>query len=212
MASKQSEFATPLGSATRGRLEFARGGSGITIRGDGDMDDLVRARFEGTVPMVLADDGKVTIEYPLVSPSEWLRPDRRRAELVLNHAVPWELVFSGGVSRLRADLAGLALRSLEIARGASALELGLPEPAGAVRIRVGGGASKVLLRRPRGVAVDVSVGGGVSNLAFDDQRWGAVGGELHLASPLAAEHDDRYEIEIGGGASELTIAEAGATA
>ena len=50
------------------------------------------------------------------------------------------------------------------------------------------------------------IAGGASKLTFDEQRLGAVGGETQLASPGAERASDRYEIEIGGGASELTIA------
>ena len=207
MHNDQTEFATPLGSAQAGRLEFARGASRVTIKADGGMSDLFRARFEGTVPMMLADAGRVTIEYPRLSPSEWLLPNRRAADVELNASVPWELVFGGGVSRLRADLSGLALRSLVIMGGASDLDVLLPQPLGVVHLRVGGGAAKVVLRRPVGVAAAVAIAGGVSKLALDDDQFGAVGGETHLASTGAGEAPDRYEIQIGGGASELTIAE-----
>jgi hypothetical protein len=207
MAVKQSTFATPLGTASRGHLEFARGASRVTIGSDGGMPDLLRARFESVAPMVLADDGRVTIEYPRISPSEWLRPNRRAADVVLNGAIPWELVFGGGVSRLRADLRGVALRRLEIAHGASDLEVVLPEPEGVTRLRVGGGASKVTFRRPAGVAVALSIAGGSSKLTLDDLGYPSIGGGMRLSSRNGGEAADRYEIEIGGGASELTVAE-----
>jgi hypothetical protein len=207
MASKPTDFAAPLGSATSGRLEFARGASRVTLRVDGDLLDLARARFLGVVPMVLADDGRMTIEYPLVSPSEWLRPNRRAADVALNPSLPWDVVFSRGVSKLRADLAGLSLRSLEIGSGANDVELDLPEPQGVVPLRVKGGVSKVTLRRPAGVPVSLVIAGGASKIALDDQAWGSIGGETRLASLDADGKPDRYEIEIGGGASQLTIAE-----
>jgi hypothetical protein len=201
------DFTTPLGTTSRGRLEFARGASRVTIQGDHEMPLLARAYFDGVVPMVFAEDGKVTFEYPLVSPSEWLRPNRRGATVALNATIPWDLVFSGGVSMLRAELDGLHLGSFEIRSGASDVELGLPRPRGVVRLRIGGGASKVAFRRPAGVPMVVSVGGGVSRLAFDAERYGSMGGTIRLATPGADAAEDRYEIEIGGGASELTVRE-----
>ena len=202
-----TEFRTPLGSERDGRLEFARGASRVTIQANGGMPDLFRARFEGAVPMMLADDGRVTIEYPRLLPSEWLRPNRRAADVELNPSVPWELVFGGGVSRLRADLRGLALRSLVIMGGASDLDVVLAQPRGVVQLRVDGGAANVALRRPAGVAVDVRIEGGVSKLALDDQRFGALGRETRLASPGAGVAPGRYEIRVGGGATDLAIAE-----
>jgi hypothetical protein len=207
MRTKRSEFAAPLGSASRGRLEFARGASRVTIRSDDEMDDLVQARFDGVGPMVLADDGKVAVEYPRVSPSEWLHPNGRAADVALQAAIPWELVFSGGVSRLRADLTRIALDRFEIERGASDLELVLPEPRGVVSVRIGGGVSKAALHRPAGVAVTLSISGGVSKLVFDNEGWGAIGGGVQLASEGAHDAVNRYEIHVGGGANVLTIAE-----
>jgi hypothetical protein len=202
-----TEFAAPLGSTSQGRLEFARCTPRVRIEVGSDTQDLFRGRFTGTAPMVLADDGRVTIEYPRMSPSEWFRPNRRAADVALNPTVPWELVFGGGVSALRADLGGLALRSLDILGGGSDITIDLPEPRGVVPLRVGGGASKVVLRRPAGAAASVAIGGGASKVVFDEHRVGSSGAGLRLASPAASEAGDRYEIEIGGGSSELTIVE-----
>jgi hypothetical protein len=173
--------------------------------GDGS-PELFRARFEGTVPMVLANDGRVTIEYPKVSPAEWLRPNRRGADVWLDPSLPWELVFGGGVSVLRADLRGIVLRSLEIMGGASEAAVFLPEPERIASVRVGGGAGRVSLLRPPGTAVILAIAGGSSRLVFDERRYEAVSRGMRLATAGAGEASDRYEIEIGGGAGELTIA------
>jgi hypothetical protein len=207
MPTEQRDFVAPRGSASRGRLEFARGVSRITIGVDPAMTDLARARFEGPAPMVLADEGRITVDYPRASPGDWFHPSRRAAELTLNPDVPWELVFGSGVSKLRADLRGLTLESFEIRSGASELHVVLPEPQGVVRLRIGGGASRVALLYPPGVAVTASVGAGVSKLVFGEQRFGAIGGRTRLESRDARTAADRYEIEIGGGASRLAIAE-----
>ena len=207
MTPKRDRVTAPIGTATSGHLEFARGGSRITLRAHEEVAELYRARFEGVAPMAFARGGRVTIEYPRLSPAGWLRPNRRAAEITLNRSLPWTLVFGGGVSGLRADLRGLTLVSLEIGGGASDIELLLPEPHGLVTVRVAGGASNVNLRRPAGNAVRARISGGASKLTFDEQRLGAVGGETHLASPGAEQAGDRYEIEIEGGASELTVAE-----
>lgn len=93
------------------------------------------------------------------------------------------LVFTSGASRLMADLRGLELRSFVMS----------------------GGASNVTLHRPEGVAAQIRVGGGSTNLAFDEQRLGTVGGEVSLRSPDHEGSPDRYDITTTGGASGLTI-------
>jgi hypothetical protein len=146
----------------------------------------------------------VAIEYPwTLHPFDWRK---RGAEVVLNGSIPWEIGFSGGLSRLDADLSGLRLVSFSASGGVSRVELLLAEPSGKVSIRFDGGASDVTVRRPNGVGANVFVGGGASKLALDDQHFGAIGGETRLESASYAEATDRYEIVITGGASNVTIA------
>ena len=200
------EFAAPLGSLRSGRLVFASGASWVTVRADPSMADLYHARFEGQAPRVGAEDGTVTIRYPRFTHFDrfyYLRG--RPAEVTLNASIPWDIEIREGASRLTADLRGLEFRSFEVSGGASRVELTIPPPSGNVPLRVSGGASNVAIHRPEGVAARLRVVGGSTNLAFDDQRFGAVGGEVGLRSPDYEGASDRYDITITGGASSLTI-------
>ena len=47
--------------------------------------------------------------------------------------------------------------------------------------------------------------GGAATLAFDEQSFDAVGGKVRLQSTGYEGAHDRYEIEVSGGASEVTI-------
>src|SRR5918994_2908536 len=172
------EFATPLGLLRNGRLVFASGASCVTVRADPSMADLYRAHFKGRAPRVAAEDGTVTIRYPRFPHFDRLGYlCERPAELALNASIPWDVEIRDGASRLTADLRGLELRSFEVSGGASRLELTLPPPAGTVPVRILGGASNVAIHRLE-AAARVRVVGGSTNLAFDDQRFGAVGGEF----------------------------------
>ena len=110
-----------------------------------------------------------------------------------------------GMSDVVADLQDLQLTDLEISGGASRLEIKLPRPTAAVRVRIGAGASNVELIRPAGVPVRVRIGGGVSKLAIDDFRAGAAGGKTDWRSPDYDLVKGRYDIEIGAGASKVTV-------
>ena len=202
-APKSRESSTPLGSVTHGSLRFLSGASNVTVHTDPSTADLYRARFEGVVPRVRLEGGAVAVEYPwTLHPFDWRK---RGADVVLNGSIPWEIEFSGGLSRVHADLSGPRLDSFSTSGGVSMVELLLAEPSGEVSIRFDGGASDVVVRRPKGVAVGVLVGGGASKLALDDQHFGAIGGETRLESPEYAGATDRYEITITGGASNVTI-------
>jgi hypothetical protein len=189
-----------------GRLVFASGASRITVRADPSMSDLYRALFEGQGARVRAERDIVTIRYPRFPLFDWLYYLRERpAEITLNAQVPWDIEIRDGASRLTADLRGLELRSFEVSGGASRVELTLPPPSGVVPVRVLGGASNVDIHRPGGIAARVRVGGGSTSLTFDDQRFGAVGGEVSPQSPDYEGASDRYDITITGGASNVAI-------
>jgi hypothetical protein len=197
------DYTVPLGSITHGRLQFTRGAANVVIRADSSMGDLYRARFDGPPPEVHARDGAVTVRYPRTfHPFDWRK---RTAEVTLNPAIPWQIEFHGGLSRLDADLSVLELGSFEVTGGASGVAVTLPRPSGTIAVRVSGGASDVSIHRPEGVAAGIRVGRGVSKLAFDEQRFGAIGGETRLQTIDYDGAADRYDLEVTGGASELSI-------
>ena len=200
------DFAAPLGSATSGRIIFVSGASNVSIHADLAMQDLYRAHFEGRVPTVDVQGGTVTVRYPSSPPLDWTyRGIERPAEVALNVSIPWQIEVCDGASKLIADLSKLKLGSLDLSGGASRVELTLPEPSGTVSVRVLGGASNVTIRRSEGVAARLRVGGGSTNLAFDEERFGAVGGEVDLRSPDYEDAADRYDIAVTGGANAVTV-------
>lgn len=188
-------LSAPLGSVDSGHLVFAHGAAHLTIRVGGSMDDLYRARFEGKVPEVRAEGGTVTIRYrPSLHPT--------RGDITLNGRIPWTINAHAGMSDVVADLEGLELLSWEVSAGASKIEARLPRPKDTVRIKIGAGAGHVELIRPAGVPVRVHIGAGASNLAIDDFRGS---GKIQWRSPDYDQLEGRYDIEIGAGASNLTV-------
>src|SRR5918994_951423 len=184
-------FAAPLGSLRSGHLLFVSSASNLTIHADPSMEDLYRARFEGQVPTVRVQGGTISIEYPHFSPSDqhyyWLE---RRAEVALNASIPWHIEVRGSTSRLTADLHDVNLGSLKLAGGASRIKVMLPRPSRTVPVRILGGASNVTIHRPEGVAARAHVGGGATNLTFDEKHFGAIGGggEVEKTNYDAAGH------------------------
>ena len=198
------EFAAPLDSVTSGRLVFERGASDIFVGVDPSIGELFRARFEEPASQVRAQDGTVTVRQRRRRlPS--LGRDKRSNEIWLNGSIPWEIEVRGGASHLVADLGELELGSLDVKGGASEVDLTLPPPSGTVPLRVLGGASDLAVRRPRGVAAEVRMSEGASEVVFDEQRHGAVGGETSLQSRGYEHAADRYDVEVSGGVRGLTI-------
>ena len=200
---RSGDFAAPLGSLASGRLRFLRGASDVIVHADYSTGDLYHSHFGGVAPEVWTEGGVVNIRYP-----RFFHPFGRRGcsgKVALNAAIPWHFEVRDGASKVTADLSQLKLDSFEIAGGASKVELTLPRVSGLVLVRVLGGASNVVIHRPEGVATRVLVVGGSTNLTFDEQRFGAVGGEVDLQSPNYDCGSERYDITISGGASNVVI-------
>lgn len=90
----------------------------------------------------------------------------------------------------------------------SHVTLQLPRPEGTLRFHVSGGASSLSLRRPAAVPARLHIGGGASRVALDDQTFGAMGGPISLETGGYSTATDRYVIEVGGGASQITVGRA----
>jgi DNA-binding MarR family transcriptional regulator len=200
------EVRAPLGSLTRARLEIAAPAARLelNLRGEPSLTDLFRARFEGRAPAVRTDAGTVTMSYQGFRAIDW---SAHAARLTLNGSVRWDVAIRGGVAELRADLGAVALRSFDLGGGAGEVTFALPAPAGAVPVVVAGGASRIAVQRPAGVAARLQVAGGVGKLAFDAHRLGDVGA-VRLETPGCASAADRYEITVSGGARQVVVEEA----
>ena len=202
-AGTDRDFSSPLGDLASARLVFPTGAIQLNVHVDCDMAELYRAHFEGTIPDVKVKQGTVTIRY---SRHKWLAArEQRTADVALSVAVPWQIVIQGGVSEVAADLRGLNLLGLEVNGGLSAIKVELPEPSGIVPVRITGGASDVKVHRPAGVAARVHLKGWASVFVFDDQTYDKVGADVRLHSPNYDGAAQRYDIEVMGSASMLTL-------
>lgn len=195
------------------RLVFTRGVSRVTLESFRGSGEVLETDFEGSEPpRVTRTPREIRIGYhgsfwshaydvflggPLELPHSTLR---------LNERAVWEIRCDGGASDLDAHLEDVSLASFSVRGGASHVSLALGRPSGVVPIRIRGGLSRFSLVRPRGVGVRLSVRGGIGSLTFDAMHFDSIGGGLILPSRAGADADDRYELEIGGGVSDLLIA------
>jgi DNA-binding HxlR family transcriptional regulator len=197
------DFTAPLEGVRSGRLVFSSWASRLHLRADAAMDELYRASFEGPVPDVNVEGGTVTFRYPRrLRFFDW---SKQGAEVALNAAVPWQIELRGGASEVVAELGGLDVSGLEVKGGASSFRVELPAPSGTVPVRISGGASEIVVRRPPRVAARVRLKGWVSQLTFDDQTFGAVGSDVRLQSPGYEDAARRYDVEVTGSASDVTL-------
>jgi DNA-binding MarR family transcriptional regulator len=200
------ELSEPLARHKLGRFEIARGATNLTLESCAG-EQLYRAHYAGPPPRVRTEGGHIVLQYK--QGAFGLFSARKYAlQIALNEAIPWELVLRGGASKVAANLKELKLKSFELRGGASHVTLELPPPSRTVPVRVSGGSSHLKLVRPRHTPVRVQVTGGVSHLSIDKLELGAVGGTARWESPDYEASKDRFEIQISGGASQLSIEQA----
>jgi DNA-binding MarR family transcriptional regulator len=193
----------PLGATERARLLVRSSAWNVTIDASAGAADLFRARFEGKQPAVRVRDDSVIVAYRggMRDILDWRT---RAARIGLNPAIPWAVVVHGGMSRARADLSSLELRSFELTGGADRLRLQLGRPKGAVPLTVTGGANDLRIERPADTAITLRLRGGANRVTLDDQRLG-VATDVSLESTGASHQPDRFELAITGGANKVTV-------
>lgn len=188
----------PRGAQNRAVLHLAGLASRMRVHA-GDLGDaLCRVDFGGAAPTVRAWPGHVVVQ---------LRGRARaaaRGEILISADVVWDVTINGGCSFLDVDLRHARLSGLTLRGGARRLELQLPLPEGVVPVRVMGGASRIVVRRPADVPVGVRIRGGASEVVVDGTRVRpGPGGARFPASATAGPAG--YEVELFGGASRLVV-------
>jgi DNA-binding MarR family transcriptional regulator len=197
-----------LGGLQSARLVFSSGVSTLTLRTDAGMDKLYKAHFEGTLPAVKAKDGVVAIRYARRLWDWTPVGGKRKAAITLSTAVPWRILIQGAASEVTAELGGLDLAAFEVKGGMSMIHLNLPSPARSAPIRISGGASEIILRRPAGVPARVHLKGWASQFVFDDQSFSNLGNDVRMQSPGYDATAPGYDIEVLSSASMVTVTSA----
>lgn len=201
-ASDFRELSALLSGSRAGMLSLPKGFANATLGAlSGRL--LYRLRYAGFEPKVTVRGGRVTIK-PTRAPAA---PELRRlsAALELNAQIPWTIAAGEGVLNLRADLREISLRSFEVVGGTSGLTLELPSPQGSVTVRFTGGVHGLRLLRPKGAAVRLYVAHGASGLEIDGVRHAGAGGELRWESAGYAHAENRFDVQLLGGASDLML-------
>jgi len=193
----------PIAGSGGGQLQFGTVPAHVTVSADAKMPELFRARFTGPEPAVIVAGNAVDIEYQDV---RWRKWRRRSGDVVLNTSIPWRLEAREGISTLTADLRGLRVSEVSITGGAGRLDLRLPRPSGTVPIRIRDGVAKLSIRRPDGAAIQATFPGRAASVRFDEQPIGPVVIGTPVQSPGYDDASDRYDLEVEGGAADVTIA------
>lgn len=176
----------------------------LTLAADAALERPIQVDWEGTAPTVRERGGRIEVAYSLGGRIRELSPRRGVLAVALDPAEAWTIELRGGVSGLQADLRYIQVTAIVVSGGASDIAIDLPRPQDELMLRVEGGASRAMIRRPAGVPVSLAIDGGATDLRLDDAHLGSVGGTIRQRTP--GDRDQAgIAVRVLGGASGLTI-------
>jgi hypothetical protein len=197
-----------VGSLKHATVQVDAGAATITMQGSSSIgDDLFRAHIEysGRKPDVSLDPASGELRISQNDSGGFFFQNRRFAVTVqLSSSVPWKVGVDTGASTNTFMLSTVNVESIELNTGASKEDISLGAPSGTVPITIDGGALTVNVHRPPGAAASVSVSGGAASLNFDGRQSHAVG----TLTAQTSDYDhasDRYQIQVDGGACNVTV-------
>ena len=199
----------PYRGQTRMRLGLSSGLAHGRVSIDPAAQDLIAIRCgDDLQPRLRVAADEIALSCHM-SFGDWLRGAIRPSDvdiaIVLHPAVEWTLAILHGVAHCELDLSAGTVARIDITGGCSDVRFELPLPKTAVPIRIAGGASKLLVRRPADIGVVLAASGGMSALQLDDQRFDAIGGSARLVTRNSAPSAPHYDLQISGGASDLAV-------
>ena len=207
---RTAAFTASIGELHQATLEMAFGGADIDVRygNPGDMGDTLytaQVTYTGSQqPTASLDRATGTVSLALAQHGLGFgTADHRRADVVLNPKMFWDVSLSGGATHATMALGTGTVRGIEVSGGASSIDLTLPPAQAATTISISGGANSVRVHRP-GTAIRVEVTGGAGNLSLDGRSSSGFG-DLNAESAGYSAATARYLLTVSGGANSVTV-------
>ena len=201
-----------LGNGDHASLTVEVGAATLNINGDTSLaENLYKAHIEFTGPRPSVDydrsSGDVNISQ---SSSFFFRSTRFKVDMSINPKVAWAFELDSGAATNKLNLSNVNVTELKLNTGASRSELTLGQPTGTVPVSVNGGALTVNVHRAAGAATSVQVSGGAVSLTADGRAFRGIGSQSWSTDGYD-QAQNRYQVEISGGACTVTVDTAGAS-
>ena len=193
---------TPRAGTATATVLIAEGSTEIDVITAALGSDLLRATTpSGSGQQPTLRSGADTLTVGLQSVAGGTGPNRLRVEL--NSAVSWTVMVNGGSTTLRIDTTAGGLHELDVLAGATIASVNLGQPAGIVTIVEHGGASAMVVTRPRAALTRVH-GIGVGQLTIDGARQPR-SGSFDVTPAGWSATSSGYDIDIDSGVGQLTV-------
>lgn len=133
------------------------------------------------------------------------RPGASRVDIQVSSAVQWRIRVLSGAAEQVVDLSAGRVTEVDLAGGATRIELSLPRAAGTTAVRMSGGVGQFAVHLPADVPVRVRVGGGAASVTIDGQRTSGLSAGKVLAAPAWDAATDRVDVDAAAGMSDLVV-------
>lgn len=194
---------TPRDDRTVARLEISDGAPGIQVVAGDLGDQLLRA--ETPVGGAAAPEVTTTDDVVRVGLVETGHDGAGDLRVTVHRDLLWSVVVLGGATSTTIDLTGARISAVDVAGGASTLDLMLPEPSGAVDVRMSGGVSTWRIELPAQTPVRIRLGAGAGSVSLDGERRDGIAGGETVTSADWDETTDRYAVDAVAGVADLTV-------
>jgi hypothetical protein len=188
----------PRDNLTAATLMFPRGLENLHTSAGDTGEHLLIASFVGPQPEIEAIAGAVSVRYPRGMKDA-------SGHLVIAADVRWSIEVKKGISNWNCDLTEIDLAAIRVTGGIRQSTIRLPKPRRQIDVNLDGGMSGLSVIRPTLIGTTLTLKGPAKDLTFDDQRFGALGGDVDLEAKPTDQDSGQYRITVSGGSNQLRV-------
>lgn len=126
-------------------------------------------------------------------------------EITLNSQVRWRLQITGGAAAHVIDMSDGRLAGLDLAGGATRIDVTLPRARGTVKIRMTGGVNQFAVNTPPGTPVRLRIGSGAAQVVLDGQIHRGIAPGKEFSPNRWKSVDDRVDLDAVAGVGTFTL-------
>jgi hypothetical protein len=196
-------ISAPLNGRTEAVFDVVNGATSMNLRTTDLGDELYRISTpDGSSVVPQATEQGDRVQLFLVRSGA---QGAGAVDIALNASVNWDLRVTGGVDQSVIDMSGSKLKGVDLAGGATRIELKLPRPDGTMKVRMTGGVNQFLVYTADSVPVRVRVGSGAGQLVLDGRTHNGIAPGALFTPPQWDDGGDRIDLDAIAGMATLTV-------
>lgn len=195
----ESELSGGVDGARNATFEVVGGATSVRVRADSLGDDLYRVTTsDGLTGRIDRDNADVRLG---------LSGNTGVVDVLLNAGVGWTLRMTGGAQDMRIDMGAGTTDAVQLAGGASRIDLVLARPARPTAVTMTGGVDQFGVRLAAGTPVRVAAASGAGQVTIDGRTHQGVGGGQVFTADGWRDGAAGVDVQASAGAGGITITE-----